>query len=141
PATADSTYITWFSALDKYMTAKANELIPLNGSSPYFDGASKRRFSPAFKCPNVSSIFRQKIDYYQHSVAMPCMPLERSMSAHNYYNPSSPESNAHRPIGPARFGRDLYAENALFWDTIAWSDAADDSPSLFWIQDGDTGYE
>ena len=138
PATADASYITFFSSIDKYMTKGANEIILLNGSSPYFDGATKRRFSPAFKCPNVSSIFNQKVDYYYHSVAMPCMPMERSMVA---YNPSSPDSNLHRPIGPARFGRDLYPENALFWDTIAWSDAAPDSPSLFWIQDGDTGYE
>ena len=141
PAGSDGSYITWFSACDKYMTAKASAVIPLDGSSPYFDGASRRRFSPAFKCPNVSSIFNQRVDYYCHTVAMPVMPLERAMFSHHYYDPNSSDSNAHRPVRPARFGRDLWPDNALFWDTIAWSEAASDSPSLFWITDGDSGYE
>jgi prepilin-type N-terminal cleavage/methylation domain-containing protein/prepilin-type processing-associated H-X9-DG protein len=116
-----SGYITWFSSVDKYMTRGRTEVMPLDGYSPYWDGATKRRFSPAFKCPSVHSEFPQQVHYYNHGVAMPHMPLEM--------NPG----NANPPvIGPARL-TDLYAHNALFWDTPVWRDAEPDTPSLFWI--------
>src|SRR5262245_35453749 len=54
-----SGYITWFSACNKYMNPKSQYNILINGSSPYIDGATKTRFSEAFKCPSVdSAIFK-----------------------------------------------------------------------------------
>jgi prepilin-type processing-associated H-X9-DG protein len=64
------------------------------------------------------------IQYYNHPVAMPHMPLER--------NPGFQPSDGSPPIGPARF-RDLYPHNALFWDTPLFHDAADVTPSMFWF--------
>ena len=133
PATPnDTAQIAWFSAIDKYMSRGTSEVYPLNGNSPYYDGPTKRRFSPAFTCPSVDTgLFKQKVHYYNHGVAMPHMPLERSP-----YNilPSQP-----RVISPARLTQ-LYPDNALFWDTPVWSEATADVPSMFWIAEGVTGY-
>src|SRR6476469_8031243 len=38
-------YITWFSCADKYMTAKASVLIPLDYNTGFVDGGSKRVFN------------------------------------------------------------------------------------------------
>src|SRR5215212_4213557 len=76
PAAGDSRYITWFSSIDKYMTSGTDELITLDGTSLYYDGATKRRFHAAFKCPSISSNFQQQVQYYQNSVVMPHMPRE-----------------------------------------------------------------
>ena len=121
----DPSYISWFSSIDKYMTKGETEIVPLNGSSPWIDGSTKRRISQVFKCPNVDTgIFKQKVHYYAHGVAMPHMPLERSQS-------NAPGG----VISPAKF-KQLYPENALFWDTPCWSEAHQDTPSMFWIGDG-----
>ena len=122
PSGADTSYITWFSSLDRYMTKGAVDQIILNGNSPYYDGSTKRIFSKVFRCPTVDPSFNQKVTYYNHGVAMPHMPLE--------WNTSLPVKT--RVRAPAKFTQ-LYAENALFWDTPCWVDAPQDAPSLFWL--------
>jgi len=125
PAGGDSSYITWFSSCDKYMTAKATEQIFIDASSGFVDGATRRKFSKAFQCSAVSpQEFKQQVHYYAHSVAMPCMPQEMS--------PNLPP-----PIGPAKFTQ-LWPDNALFWDTPLFSAAADVTPSMFWVGPPDT---
>src|SRR4051794_40201076 len=42
PAGGDTRYITWYSSLDKYLTAGANEIIPLDANSGFIDGATTR---------------------------------------------------------------------------------------------------
>ncbi|MBC7783482.1 MAG: DUF1559 domain-containing protein [Burkholderiales bacterium] len=122
PATNDPSYITWFGSLDRYMTKGAVDAVPLDGASRYYDGATKRIFSKAFRCPTVDPSFNQKITYYNHGVAMPHMPME--------LNPRL--DVAQRVYGPAKFTQ-LHPDNALFWDTPVWIDAAPDVPSLFWL--------
>src|SRR5438045_2794154 len=50
PTGGDSSYITWFSSCDKYMTAKATVTIPLDYNTGYFDGGTTRKFNAAFRC-------------------------------------------------------------------------------------------
>lgn len=122
-----SDYITWFSSLDRYMLKGAVDAIPINGSSAYIDGPTRRRFNKVFKCPAVQADqFRQQVTYYNHPVAMPHMPLERM---------ATPAGQ--RVIGPMKF-TELYPENAVFWDTICWGFAESDVPSLFWLSAGQT---
>jgi len=72
-----SGYITWFSSCDKYMTSKASEIILLDANSGFIDGATRRKFSGAFKCPAVDTgTFKQAVHYYNHGVVMPHMTLE-----------------------------------------------------------------
>jgi len=115
--------ITWFSSLDKFMSKGAVDQFPGNGSSPWIDGATKRKFAKVFKCPSVDSFFRQQVHYYHHPIAMPYMTLERGFT---------PAGEA--VISPAKFTQ-LYPETALFWDTVCWQSATDDTPSLFWQND------
>jgi prepilin-type N-terminal cleavage/methylation domain-containing protein len=119
-----SGYITWFSSCDKYMTAKATEIILLDANSGFFDGATRRKFSAAFKCPSVSpGEFRQGVHYGYHSVAMPNMTTELGT------NKAAPDQGP--VISPAKFTQ-LYPDNALFWDTPLFSQAADVTPAMFW---------
>ena len=72
-----SGYITWFSACDKYMRPKETEIILLDANSGFIDGATRRVFSPAFKCPTVQAdTFKQQVHYYNHGVVMPHATLE-----------------------------------------------------------------
>jgi len=120
PAGGDTSYITWFSSCDKYMTSKATEQIFIDANSGFIDGATRRRFSQAFKCPSVNpGEFQQQVHYAYHSVAMPSMPTEMGT------NRLQPD------IGPAKFTQ-LWPDNALFWDTPVFSGAADVTPALFW---------
>jgi prepilin-type N-terminal cleavage/methylation domain-containing protein/prepilin-type processing-associated H-X9-DG protein len=113
--------ITWFSSLDRYMAKGATDAFPSNGTSPWVDGATKRKFAKVFKCPSVDAYFRQGVTYYHHPIAMPYMTLERGFTA------------AGEPvINPAKFTQ-MYPETALFWDTICWQSAAEDTPCLFWV--------
>jgi prepilin-type N-terminal cleavage/methylation domain-containing protein len=123
PAGGDTSYITWFSSCDKYMSAKASEIILLDGNNNNIvDGSTRRNFSRAFMCPSVvPSEFKQQIQYYAHSVAMPWIPLELKAGVAAVHN------NA-----PAKFTQ-LWPDNALFWDTPLWSDAGTVTPSMFWI--------
>jgi len=122
PSGSDSSYITWFSSCDKYMTAKSDINVLLDASSGFYDGATRRKFSKAFQCPSVNPLeFQQMIQYYAHSVAMPFLPLEM--------NPT----NANPPtISPAKFTQ-LWPDNALFWDTPLFGQAAAVTPSMFWV--------
>ena len=132
PSGADTSYITWFSSCDKYMTAKAVEQIPLDANTGFVDGATRRVFSKAFQCPAVNSQeFKQQIHYYAHSVAMPWLPLEM--------NPAKKSPANAPPFAPAKFTQ-LYPDNALFWDTPLYSGAEKETPSMFWVdgQFGDT---
>jgi prepilin-type processing-associated H-X9-DG protein/prepilin-type N-terminal cleavage/methylation domain-containing protein len=123
----DSTYITWFSCLNHYINPKASAVLKLDGTTTVLDGATKTKMAPTFKCPaNNDPVFKQQVHYYNHPVAMPDMPHERSAD----------KENARMP---ARFGRDLYSDNALFWDTGLYVDAYDDTPSMFWIKTGGGG--
>jgi len=119
----DTSYITWFSSCDKYMTSKASEVILIDASNNgIIDGATKRNFSKAFTCPSVvPSEFKQQIHYYAHSVAMPWIPLELKAGP-----------NKQHVDAPAKFTQ-LWPDNALFWDTPLWSDAGSVTPSMFWI--------
>jgi len=127
PSGSDTDYIAWFSAIDKYMNSKANYQIQLNANLPSFYGDTKRVFSGVFKCPGADQAdFRQQIQYYQHGVAMPHMPLERTAT------PTSPPNN--QVISPARTF-ELYPDTALFWDTPLFSQSLD-STTIAWT-DGD----
>jgi len=121
-------YITWFSSIDKYMTAKAPVTIPLDFNTGFFDGGTTRRFNPAFRCPSVPADFLQPIQYYAHTVAMPHAPMER-----NPANITSPPNG--QPTNPARFTQ-VYPETALFWDTPLYHDADSHTPSMFWFDGG-----
>jgi hypothetical protein len=132
PAGGDSSYITWFSSCDKYMTGKASEQILIDANTGFFDGATRRVFSKAFQCPAINpQEFKQQVHYYAHSVAMPFMPMEMN-----------PNASLAPNIGPAKFTQ-LWPDNALFWDTPLYSGAAKETPSMFWTNsspDTATGY-
>jgi len=131
PAGTDASYIAWFSMLNRYMgSPKQAGNLPLDGNSPYYDGATKTRMSVAFRCPSVDvGLFKQQVDYYNHAVAMPHMPHERKADGVN-------------ARGPAKIGRDLYPDNALFWDTPVYGAAQQDTPGMFWINsDGVAGFD
>ena len=132
PAGSDTNYITWFSSCDKYMTAKASEPIPLDANTGYYDGATRRIFSKAFKCPAIDqSVFRQMIHYGYHSVAMPNMTLELNGNS----SPANPP-----PYMPAKFTQ-LFPDNALFWDSPLYSAAESVTPAMFWVaRDTVTGF-
>ncbi|CAN5636448.1 hypothetical protein BH09PLA1_BH09PLA1_17670 [soil metagenome] len=124
-----SGYIAWFSLLNKYMGQKNPEVLLLDGTTIYYDGATKTKMNPAFRCPAVDSgVFKQQVHYYNHPVAMPHMPHERKSYGKN-------------AISPSKIGRDLYSDNALFWDTSCFSAAVEDCPGMFWVQTGVQGYD
>jgi len=119
--------ITWFSSLDRYMSKGQTDQFKSDGTTRWYDGATKRKFAKVFKCPSVGPEFKQGVHYYSHSVAMPYMTLERGFTAD-----TDPGGGA--VIGPAKFTQ-LYPDTALFWDTVFWQDAFEDTPSLFWQTD------
>jgi len=114
-------YITWWSCADKYMTAKATVLIPLDYNTGVIDGATTRKFNPAFRCPAVPVDFQQQVHFYNHGVAMPHMPLELGLT---------PAGRA-KLTSPLKLTQ-LYGETALFWDTPLWHPADVHAPSMFW---------
>ena len=124
PAAGDSSYITWFSSADKYMTAKSSFPIPYDYNTGFFDGGTTRKFNPAFKCPAVPSDFQQQVQYYQQGVAMPHMTLELGLT---------PTGKA-KLTAPAKLTQ-LYGETALFWDTPLYHDADPHTPAMFWGSD------
>ena len=137
PGGGDSSMVAWFASIDRYMSRGTTDAFPLDGNSPYYDGATKRKLSPVFRCPSVPADFVQKVSYYNHPVAMPYWPMEMNPS-----NADPTPVSSRIIISPAR-SKDLYAENALFWDTPVWHDAAPDTPSMFWVGGGSqtaTGY-
>jgi prepilin-type processing-associated H-X9-DG protein len=85
------------------------------------DGATTRKFNPAFRCPAVPVDFQQQVHYYQHGVAMPHMPLELGLT---------PAGRA-KLTSPLKLTQ-LYGETALFWDTPLWHPADVHAPSMFW---------
>jgi prepilin-type N-terminal cleavage/methylation domain-containing protein/prepilin-type processing-associated H-X9-DG protein len=117
-----SGYITWFSSCDKYMTKGANEIILLDANSGFIDGASKRRFSPAFKCATVGTEFKQSVHYFHHSVVMLNLTTELGFAT---------GLGSRKLTAPAKVNQ-TYPDTALFWDTPLFSDAADVTPSMFW---------
>jgi len=126
---ADPDYISWFSCADKYMNQKANFQVKPDAGGGTFFGDTKRVHSSVFKCPGADqSMFRQQIQYYQHGVAMPHMPLERTATP-----PDGPNSQV---INPARTS-ELYPDTALFWDTPLFSGSLD-TTTIAWT-DGDGG--
>jgi prepilin-type N-terminal cleavage/methylation domain-containing protein/prepilin-type processing-associated H-X9-DG protein len=129
----DTSYITWYSSCDKYMRAKETEVIPYDANSGFIDGATRRVFSAAFKCPAVdTNVFKQQVHYYNHGVVMPHMTLEIPAS---FRAPNMP------PIkSPAKVNQ-CYPDTALFWDTPVFSDGASVTPAMFWQTDHTvTGY-
>jgi len=123
----NSGYITWFSSCDKYMTSKASEVILLDANTGFVDGATRRVFSKAFKCPAVDAgTFKQQVHYWNHGVVMPHMTLEIPTTQH----PGVPQLP-----GPAKVNQ-TYPETALFWDAPLYSGAESVTPSLFWISEG-----
>jgi prepilin-type N-terminal cleavage/methylation domain-containing protein/prepilin-type processing-associated H-X9-DG protein len=122
-----SGYITWFSSVDKYMSAKSDEIILLDANSGFIDGATRRRFSQVFKCPAVDAgTFKQQVHYYQHGVVMPHITLELPAG---FRAPGMPAIKS-----PAKVNQ-VYPETALFWDTPVFSDAAEVTPAMFWGTD------
>ena len=122
----NSGYITWFSSCDKYMTAKASEVILLDANSGIIDGATTRRFSKAFQCPAVDTgTFKQAVHYYNHGVVMPHMTLEV---------PQQFRAAGMSIIQPAKVNQ-TYPETALFWDAPLFSSAAEVTPAMFWQTD------
>jgi prepilin-type N-terminal cleavage/methylation domain-containing protein/prepilin-type processing-associated H-X9-DG protein len=133
PTNNDTSYITWFSSCDKYMRPKETEIVPYDANSGFFDGATRRVFSPAFKCPAVDAgTFKQQVHYYNHGVVMPHMTLELPAA---FRAPGMPAIKS-----PAKVNQ-CYPDTALFWDTPVFSDAADVTPAMFWQTDHTiTGY-
>jgi len=126
PVAGDTSYITWFSSIDKYMSPKTSVVIPLDANSGFIDGSTRRRFSQAFRCPSVQAgTFKQQVQYYQNGVIMPHMPIELPTGA-GYRPAAQPAISA--PFKPSQ----VYPDCALFWDTPCFSDAADVTPSMFW---------
>ena len=127
-----SGYITWFSSCDKYMKPKETEIILLDANSGFIDGATRRVFSPAFKCPTVQAdTFKQQVHYYNHGVVMPHATLEIPIG---FRAPGMPI------VGPAKVNQ-VYPDTALFWDTPVFSEASSVTPAMFWGSDHSiTGY-
>jgi len=118
-------YITWFSSCDKYMSPHASELIPLDANSGYYDGATRRVFSKSFKCPAVPfNEFRQQVQYYNNGIIMPSIPLEWG---------KTPSGRA-KVNSPAKVNQ-VFPDNALFWDSNCFSQAAAVTPWMFWGDD------
>lgn len=122
PAGSDTSYITWFSSIDQYLTSGTNQIVPLDANSGFIDGATTRNFHAAFKCPSVSSNFQQKIHYYQNGVVMPHMTLEIPA---RFRAPGMPI------IKSAKINQ-VYPNTALIWDTPLFTAAAPVTPSMFW---------
>ena len=75
----------------------------------FIDGATRRVFSPAFKCPAVDTgTFKQQVHYYNHGVVMPHMTLELP--------PQFRAAGMPAIKSPAKVNQ-CYPETALFWDT------------------------
>jgi len=129
----DSSYITWFSSCDKYMRSKETEIIVIDANSGIIDGATRRVFNAAFKCPTVDTgTFKQQVHYYNHGVVMPHMTLEIPAS---FRAPNMPAIKS-----PAKVNQ-CYPDTALFWDTPVFSDAGSVTPAMFWQVDHTiTGY-
>src|SRR4051812_22542275 len=106
PAT-ETSYITWFSSCDKYMKSKETEIILYNANNNnIIDGATKRVFSGAFKCPVVDTgTFKQQVHFYNHGVVMPHYPLEIA--------PGLPVGQP--PIKQPAKVNQVYPDTALFW--------------------------
>jgi prepilin-type processing-associated H-X9-DG protein len=117
-----SGYITWFSSFDKYLTSGTNEIILLNFNTGFFDGATRRRFDAAFKCPAIPANFQQQVQYYQHGVVMPHMTLEIGFP---------PGAGSTKLRTPAKVNQ-VYPDTALLWDTPVYGAAAPETPALFW---------
>ncbi|MBC8106254.1 MAG: prepilin-type N-terminal cleavage/methylation domain-containing protein [Anaerolineae bacterium] len=132
PSGSDSSYITWFSSCDKYMKSKETENILLDANSGFYDGATRRVFSAAFKCPTVDvGTFKQQVHYFNHGVVMPNMPLEL---------PTTFRGTVPALRSPAKVNQ-VYPDTALFWDTPVFSEAASVTPGMFWGTDhSSTGY-
>jgi prepilin-type N-terminal cleavage/methylation domain-containing protein/prepilin-type processing-associated H-X9-DG protein len=120
--------IAWYSSIDKYLTNGTTEAYLLDFNTGFFDGATTRNFHPAFKCPTVPSSFQQQVHYYNHPVVMPHMPLE----LHPEYRPFNGLITK-----PAKVNQ-LYPNTALIWDTPLFSQAAPQTPSMFWFGSPDT---
>jgi prepilin-type processing-associated H-X9-DG protein len=118
--------------VDKYMSRGQTEVHLFDVYTGYYEGATSRKHSQAFRCPSVArGDFNQQVHYYNHGVAMPHIPLELNAALQPVGQP---------PVkAPAKMGQ-LYPETALFWDTPCYSLADPATPSMFWIADGITGY-
>jgi prepilin-type N-terminal cleavage/methylation domain-containing protein/prepilin-type processing-associated H-X9-DG protein len=123
--------ITWFNIVDQYMQKRTPPTYLLDGQSIWWCGPTKRLYNPALKCPGAPKTFNQKVQYYNHGVAMPHMPLEM--------NPARRPAGQLPVLAPAKQTQ-LYPDTALFWDTALWYEAEPDVPSLFWNQEGITGF-
>jgi prepilin-type N-terminal cleavage/methylation domain-containing protein/prepilin-type processing-associated H-X9-DG protein len=127
-----SGYITWFSQCDRYMTSKASDTILLDANTGFIDGATRRVFSGAFKCPAVDTgTFKQQVHYYNHGVVMPHMTLELPQQ---FRAAGMPAIKA-----PAKVNQ-VYPETALFWDAPVYSTAETTVPAMFWGDQTVSGY-
>jgi prepilin-type N-terminal cleavage/methylation domain-containing protein/prepilin-type processing-associated H-X9-DG protein len=130
PASAqDSSYITWFSSCDKYMTAKSGLAIPLDRLATFYDGGTSRVFNPAFRCPASAVDFVQQVHYYDNPIVMPHVFAEQARF------PSTWSAGQPDVTAPAKVNQ-VYTDNALFWDTNLYHDALPTSPSIFWHDGG-----
>jgi prepilin-type processing-associated H-X9-DG protein len=128
PVGSDSSYITWFSLIDQYLSYGAAPNVFLDANSGFIDGATTRKFYAAFKCPSVTSNYQQMVQYYQNAVVMPHMPREV---------PAQFRAPGFPIINPAKANQ-LYSNTALIWDTPVYSGAASVTPWMFWLGNSDT---
>jgi len=119
-------YTAFFSIIDKYMGNKEGSTVNYQYQlSPYYDGATPRKFNPALRCPSLPPEFKQHVNYYFNSVAMPVMTLESALGN------GAGDASGPCLTGPSKTSQ-LYPDTALFWDTAAWFEADESVPSLFW---------
>ena len=109
PLPGQTQQISWYSSLDKYLTAGSTANFPTDGTSPWVDGSTKRRFSAAFRCPAVASNFQQQISYYQHAVVMPHMTLELGWTTAGHAKVTAPAKTSQ-----------VNNDTARLWDTQTW---------------------
>lgn len=117
----DLSHITWFSALDTYLTEGASLVIQADPRISSYQGVARRNYAQAFKCPSVPSMFNQQIQYAQHGVVMPLMTLELG------------KTPASRPklTWPAKL-TDVNPDTALIWDTPVFTGFRPESPTTLW---------
>lgn len=125
PVSGTSDWISWFTALNKYMNKRAEFVsVPYPG---YNFTTLDKPVAEAFKCPSAAPNFVQQVHYYNNGTAMPNLRNE----VYWWNNRSGASLSEGGPMmAPARL-RDCWPDTALFWDTPLLSDMVPEQPLPF----------